>query len=128
MKTLQSIENEIANDGGSDSDAELGNVHEGSTNSVDEGEFCCVLQDQDKCVQGRLTEVLIRQSAVDIGILVDESHETIEAVEAASDAAKKTFHKAIVTGSRCNLVSYVLKDAFDQPDDSNEQRSECNCT
>ena len=83
-----------------------------------------MLQHQDESVQGTITEVGVGKSTVDVRVLVDESHESVEAGKAAPDAAEEPSYGAVTTGSLLDLVANPLKDAADQPDDCDYERSE----
>ena len=61
------------------------------TNTIRDNERAAILQSQHKCCHSRRTEVLASKCHLDIGILVQEFHESMTAVEAASDGAGGAF-------------------------------------
>ena len=96
---------------------ELGNEHEASSNALNEAEFGGVLHDQKEGVDGGGAVALTGQGAVDVGIAVDVSDETIEASEAASNATDEALGAAISTIRALHLFGDVLEDDADGPDD-----------
>ena len=88
MDFLDSSEHEVADDGGGNRDANLCDGHKHAANCIDEGKLRGILKNKNESVDCRRAEVFIRDSHINVGILIEESDKSVKAVKTASYASK----------------------------------------
>lgn len=98
-------------------------VYEGS-DSVGDEEGGGVLQSEDESLHGRGAEVLAGERDLDVGVLVDELDEAVEAVQAAASAIQYAASKGILVLDLLHLLINDLQNETDCPDHGQQERSE----
>ena len=111
-------EDEEGDESGEHTNEELGDEHEAVSDAFDEAKLGIVLQHKNAGVEGGRAEAFARERAVDVGIAVDVADEAIEAGEAAANVANEALGAAVIASSIFHLFGDVLKDAADDPHES----------
>lgn len=94
------------------------------TDTVSDEESSGVLKSKNEGSNGGRAETVTGKSNLDIGILVNEFDESVEAIEAASDAIHHDFDSSVLLIGGLHLLIEELESNSDHPDDSKDERAE----
>ena len=97
-------------------------INQGADTISDE-ESSGVLKGKDEGSEGGWTETVTGKSNLDVGVLVDEFDKSVEAIEAASDAAGNDLDNGVLWVSLFHLLIDEFEGNPDDPNDSKDERA-----